>query len=138
MTIVANTDGASRGNPGESGIGILLRDEQGGTLFEGSGYIGKATNNIAEYEALLACLKKTHEFACTKLVVLSDSELMVKQLRGEYKVKDRILQRLHKEAKELLSRATYKFEIRHVAREDNSEADELANIGIDSKQLLQV
>ena len=138
MTIVAHTDGASRGNPGESGIGILLRDEQGSTLFEGSGYIGKATNNIAEYQALLACLKKTQEFACTKLVVHSDSELMVKQLRGEYKVKDHILQRLHKEAKELLSRAAYKFEIRHVARDDNSEADELANIGIDGKQLLQV
>ena len=71
MTIVAHTDGASRGNPGESGIGILLRDEQGSTLFEGSGYIGKATNNIAEYQALLACLKKTPRVAPSGKVTLT-------------------------------------------------------------------
>ena len=138
MTIVAHTDGASRGNPGESGIGIVLRDEKGMTLFEGGGYIGKATNNFAEYQALLMCLRKIQEFPCTKLVLYSDSELMVRQMRGEYKVKDRVLQRLFKEATELLSRAPFRFEIIHVAREENQEADELANIGIDGKQALPV
>jgi len=138
MTIVAHTDGASRGNPGESGIGIILRDDKGTTLFEGSGYLGKATNNIAEYQALLACLRKAQEFPCTKLVVYSDSELMVRQLRRQYKVRDRILQRLYAEATDLLKQASYQFEINHVAREENREADELANVGIDSRQPLEV
>jgi len=138
MTIVAHTDGASRGNPGESGIGIILRDDKGTTLFEGSGYLGKATNNIAEYQALLACLRKAQEFACTKLIVYSDSELMVRQLRREYKVRDRMLQRLYAEATSLLKQAPFTFEINHVAREENREADELANVGIDSRQPLEV
>jgi len=138
MTIVAHTDGASRGNPGESGIGIILRDDKGTTLFEGSGYLGKATNNIAEYQALLACLRKAQEFPCTKLVVYSDSELMVRQLRRQYKVRDRILQRLYAEATDLLKQASYQFEINHVAREENREADELANVGIDSRVPLEV
>ena len=138
MTIVAYTDGASRGNPGESGIGIILRDDNGTTLFEGSGYLGKATNNIAEYQALLACLRKAQEFPCTKLVVNSDSELMVRQLRREYKVRDRRLQRLYDEALGLLKQARFTFEINHVAREDNRDADELANMGIDNRQPLEV
>ena len=83
MTLYANTDGASRGNPGESGIGIILRDERGTVVYSGSGYIGRTTNNAAEYQALLACLKKVLQLGCSKLVVRSDSELMVRQLRGQ-------------------------------------------------------
>ena len=138
MTIVAHTDGASRGNPGESGIGIYLQDEQGKTLFKGSGYIGTATNNIAEYRALVACLKKMKDFVCTRLIVYSDSQLMVRQLRGEYKVKDCKLLELFKEARAILKMAPFSFEILHIAREENLDADELANFGIDGKNTLQI
>ena len=138
MTIYAYTDGASRGNPGESGIGIVLRDEQGNVLFEGGGYIGTATNNIAEYQALLACVKKARELSCKKLVVYSDSQLMVRQLRGEYRVKDAKLRQQFAQTKELLKSAPFTFEIIHIERENNSYADELANAGIDNKEQLKI
>jgi ribonuclease HI len=138
MTIYAYTDGASRGNPGESGIGIILRDEQGMILFSGGGYIGTTTNNAAEYQALLACLKKASTLQCKRLVVHSDSELMVRQLQGKYRVKDKQLQRFFIQAHELLKNASFDFEIIHVEREKNQDADLLANAGIESKQNLSL
>ena len=135
-TIFAHTDGASRGNPGESGIGLILRDEAGNVLYAAGGYIGIATNNTAEYRALLACLAKAAELTCSRLVVRSDSELMVRQLRGEYKVKDPNLRRLHGDARTILEAAPYEFEIIHVDRSENRDADLLANRGIDSKKPL--
>jgi ribonuclease HI len=133
MTVMAFTDGASRGNPGESGIGILMKDETGRTLVSRSDYIGKATNNIAEYTALIRCLEIARETKCTRLIVHSDSELMVRQIQGSYKVKDKGLKVLFGTVKEILASAPYKFEIKHVAREENGHADELANRGIDQK-----
>ncbi len=138
MTLIGYTDGASRGNPGESGIGVILRDEQGAVVYSGSGYIGRTTNNIAEYQALLACLKKAIALRASKLIVHSDSELMVRQMRGEYRVKDKNLQRHFSEAKRLVSTAPFAFEIVHVERERNRDADLLANAGIDSKRALKV
>ena len=138
MTIVAYTDGASRGNPGKSGIGVILKDEQGTILFQASDYIGDATNNIAEYQALLLCLKKARELGCTKLRVYSDSELMVRQLSGRYRVKDKKLQQYYKKASELLKDSSFTFEIIHVAREGNRDADELANEGIDRGEQFKV
>ena len=138
MTLYAHTDGASRGNPGESGIGIIIRDEHNAIVYEASGDIGKATNNIAEYTALLACLKKAHDLGCRRLVVYSDSQLMVRQMLGEYRVKDSTLQRYHRRAHDLLKSAQYVFEIIHIEREQNKDADKLANTGIDSKQNLAV
>ncbi|MBI1808061.1 MAG: ribonuclease HI family protein [Ignavibacteria bacterium] len=138
MTIYAYTDGASRGNPGESGIGIILRDEQGNVIFSAGGYIGTATNNIAEYQALLACLKKALTLRCKRLIVHSDSQLMVRQLQGTYRVKDKALQKYYQQAHRLLSSASFTFEIIHVEREHNHDADLLANSGIDSRQSLQV
>jgi ribonuclease HI len=138
MTLIANTDGASRGNPGESGIGVILRDEKGAVVYSGSGYIGRTTNNVAEYQALLACLKKAIALRCSKLIVHSDSELMVRQLRGEYRVRDKNLQHHFIEAKRLLTTAPFAFEIVHVERERNRDADLLANAGIDSKRALRV
>ena len=138
MTIQAFTDGAARGNPGESGIGIVLRSEDGDTIFSGGGYIGKATNNVAEYEALLACVKKASEIKCTKLVVHSDSELMVRQLQGKYRVKDKNLQRYFLQIKELLKDAGFDFEIVHIDRTLNKDADMLANAGIDGRQTLKI
>ena len=138
MIVYAHTDGASRGNPGESGIGILLRDENGTELFAGCGYIGRATNNVAEYEALLACLQKAVSLQCKKLVVHSDSELMVRQLQGKYRVKDKSLQRYFQKIQKMLSSAPFEFSIVHVLREENRDADLLANAGIDSRQPLAI
>jgi len=136
VTIYAHTDGASRGNPGESGIGIVLHDEKGTVLYSGSGYIGKTTNNVAEYEALLACLRKVRSLDCRKLVVYSDSELMVRQIRGEYKVKDKALRVYFGKVRELITAGGYEFSIQHITREQNADADLLANAGIDNRKAL--
>ena len=138
MTLYAYTDGASRGNPGESGIGIILKNDSGSIVYAAGGYIGRATNNIAEYQALIACLTKAMETDCRKLIVYSDSELMVRQLHGRYRVKDKILQQHFRKVKELLKDASFEFSIVHIARELNAAADELANAGIEAKQPLQV
>jgi ribonuclease HI len=138
MTIYAYTDGASRGNPGESGIGIILKDDKGTVLFSGGGYIGKATNNVAEYQALLACLKKVASLPCKKLIVHSDSELMVRQLLGTYRVKDKKLQEYFLAASRYIKTAPYEFSIKHIERSLNSDADKLANAGIDARATLQV
>jgi ribonuclease HI len=138
MTIYAACDGASRGNPGESGIGIIFRDDQGKVIFSAGGYIGSATNNIAEYEALLACITKARALKCAKLVVRSDSQLMVRQIQGTYRVKDAKLKKYFQRVKELMQSSAFEFEIIHVDREDNREADMLANAGIDSKQTLSI
>ncbi len=133
MTLFAYTDGASRGNPGDSGIGLLVRDEQGAVVLEENGYIGRATNNVAEYTALIALLKRIMKTACTRLVVHSDSELMVRQVNGQYKVKDPDLRVYFGKVRDLLARAPFEFELRHVPREMNREADRLANEGIDTR-----
>jgi ribonuclease HI len=138
MTLIANTDGASRGNPGESGIGVILKDEHGTVVYAGSGYIGRATNNVAEYRALLACLKKAAALRCSRLIVHSDSELMVRQLNGVYRVRDKALRRYYVQASRLIESAPFAFEIVHVERGRNREADILANAGIDGKRTLTV
>ncbi|MDH3251140.1 MAG: ribonuclease HI family protein [Ignavibacteria bacterium] len=136
MTLFAYTDGASRGNPGDSGIGLLVKDEAGAVVLEENGYIGKATNNVAEYTALIALLKRIITTGCTRLVVHSDSELMVRQVNGLYKVKDPDLRVYFREVKDLLARASFDFELRHVPREMNREADRLANGGIDARTVI--
>jgi ribonuclease HI len=138
MTIYAFTDGASRGNPGESGIGFVLKDDQGNVMFKDSGYLGTATNNIAEYQALIACLRKVMTTPCRKLVVHSDSELMVRQMQGVYRVRDKVLQEHFRSVHQLLANAPFEFSIVHIERALNKEADALANVGIDSKRALQV
>jgi ribonuclease HI len=134
MTIIAHTDGASRGNPGESGIGIVMKDEQGRVIRWLGGYIGKATNNVAEYVALLTCLKKVQETDCTRLIVHSDSELLVRQMQGRYRVRDAELRKYYQRVHRILAKGPFTFEIRHVSREDNRDADLLANTGIDSRR----
>lgn len=138
MTILAYTDGASRGNPGESGIGVILKDESGNLLAEHYGYIGRTTNNIAEYTALASCLKLVEKMNCENLIVHSDSELMVRQLNGEYKVKDEGIRKHYRHVRKLLEDLSLQFEIRHIPRERNREADQLANRGIDSKKRIRV
>lgn len=134
MTIFAYTDGASRGNPGESGIGVILRDEAGKLLDSIARYIGKATNNVAEYSALIECLEKVRQRPCTKLIVYSDSELLVRQLNGQYRVRNVTLKQYHDRVRTIIDSSKFAFEIRHVTREANRDADCLANSGIDGKQ----
>lgn len=138
MTLRAYTDGASRGNPGESGIGIILKDEHDRVLLSEFGYIGIATNNVAEYTALLVLLKRMKEFPCAHLIVQSDSELMVRQLNGEYKVKDENLKKCVQRVHRLMGSAPFTYELVHVPREQNAEADRLANFGIASRKRLRV
>jgi ribonuclease HI len=128
--VIAYTDGASRGNPGDAGIGILLVDEKDNVIKEISDYIGQTTNNIAEYTALVTALKEALEMNFEEIESISDSELMVKQINGEYQVKNEGLKPLYKEACELLKKFK-SFTVRHVRREYNKKADELANRGID-------
>ncbi len=138
MTIHAFTDGASRGNPGESGIGIVLKDEHGKELSSVFGYIGKATNNIAEYTALITCLKIIRQRVCKKLVVHSDSELLVRQMEGVYRIKEPRLKKLSEEAKALINAGGFECTFQHITREHNREADKLANLAIDTRKPMQV
>ena len=137
MTIQAFIDGASRGNPGESGIGIVLKNEEGKVIFSAGGYIGTATNNIAEYVALIECVKKARTLGCTTLLVHSDSELMVRQMQGKYRVKNEGLRKYYQRVHRMLGDSGFAMEIHHVPREQNRDADMLANIGIDRKSRLQ-
>jgi ribonuclease HI len=138
MIFHAFTDGASRGNPGESGIGLLARTETGVPVLAEHGYIGAATNNIAEYTALIALLKRARRWECTRLLVHSDSELMVRQMTGVYRVRDAVLRKLHEQATRLLAALPFPVEMIHVARAANSEADRLANMGIDTRKRISL
>lgn len=143
--ILLYTDGASRGNPGESGIGVVIKGSEGQIIEEISEYIGVATNNRAEYIALIEGLeavirlKRVHgpQFTVNGLRILSDSELLVKQLNGQYKVKDSNLRGLYNKVFILLSEFESKtgsgIKIGHIPREYNKEADRLANKAIDIK-----
>ncbi len=138
MTLQAFTDGASRGNPGEAGIGILVTDGTSGTVLSLSGYIGRCTNNVAEYTAMETLLERAGSLDCARLVIHSDSELMVRQINGQYKVKDRGLKPHHAKVMQLMKSLPYPCSVIHIPREENREADRLANIGIDEKIPLQV
>jgi ribonuclease HI len=138
MTLHAYTDGASRGNPGEAGIGILVRTAAGETLLSDSGYIGRTTNNIAEYTALLTLLERVGSLDCDRLVVHSDSELMVRQVTGLYKVKNGGLRELHRMVLAAIAALPYPVEFRHVPRAQNRDADRLANEGIEARAPLPV
>ncbi len=117
-------DGASSGNPGNSGIGFVIK-RNGKTLLTHEQYIGKTTNNVAEYTALLEGLKKLKELGANRVRIFSDSELLTKQLNGLYAVKSPHLKKLYNEAKKLLE-SFADFSVMHIPREQNREADRLA------------
>lgn len=123
-------DGAARGNPGEAGCGAVILDERGAVVKELCRYLGQTTNNVAEYEGLLMGLKEVVKLGGKRLRVQSDSELMVRQLNGQYRVRDDKLKKLHKKALELMGHLEA-YRIVHVPREENRLADRLANRGID-------
>jgi len=126
------SDGAARGNPGPAGAGAVLKKPTGEVLAEVSGFLGHTTNNVAEYKALLMGLQRALELGIRRIEVRADSELLIKQLRGEYRVKDEKLKLLFAEAKALLARFA-STKLLHVRREQNADADRLANAGIDSR-----
>jgi ribonuclease HI len=134
MTVRAFTDGASRGNPGKSGIGYVVYGEDGATITSGCAFIGNSTNNIAEYTALITCLRVLLVLPepVERVAVHADSELMVRQLNGVYKVKDEGMKRLYREVQTILSSAPFTVTFTHVPRSQNKKADELANQAIDA------
>jgi ribonuclease HI len=128
---VANIDGASRGNPGPASYAVVLRDPEGKIALELAKNIGRETNNVAEYFALLAALDYAASHNIAALRVRSDSELLVRQMQGRYKVKSSDLKPLHERATKLSRQLQY-FAIEHVRREFNRDADALANVALDS------
>ena len=128
--LIAHTDGGARGNPGPAGYGVFIKDETGKKVAGLSEYLGHQTNNFAEYKALIAALEYAlkHEYKTLKLI--SDSELLVRQIKGIYKVKNAALQDLHARAKVLIGQLEW-FSIEHALREHNQEADRLANEAMD-------
>jgi ribonuclease HI len=125
------TDGGARGNPGPAAYGFVLESEDGTVLAAEGEAIGTATNNVAEYSGLVAGLQKALELHVPELEVVSDSELMVKQMRGEYRVKNEALRELYDEATALARRLT-NVEYRHVKRAHNELADKLVNDALDA------
>jgi len=134
--VIIHTDGASRGNPGKAGIGVVIYDkDKKDVLVEIAEYIGETTNNVAEYKALIRALEEAQKLACKKISIYTDSDLLVKQFNGIYRVKHENLQPLFAQVKNL----TGNFEqvkVEHVRREYNKEADKLANKGIDNARLI--
>lgn len=121
------TDGASKGNPGKSGAGFALYDPQHTVVYEGKQFLGHMTNNQAEYMALILGLEKASEMGISSIIIRSDSQLMVRQLTGEYKIKDKTLYSLMEKIRSLLP---LQWEAQHIPREKNTLADRLANLAI--------
>lgn len=129
--VIARIDGASRGNPGPAAYGVVIETVEGARLASLSKFLGRATNNVAEYQALLAALDYALEHNHRRLRVKCDSELLARQIEGSYKVKSLDLKPLHDRARQMLSQFEA-FSIAHVPREQNREADGLANRALDS------
>ena len=128
--LIAYTDGGARGNPGPAGYGVVIKDESGREVAALSQYLGHQTNNFAEYQGLIAALEYAVKHGPKALKLVSDSELLVNQIKGYYKVKSPTLADLHARAKELIAQLDW-FSIGHAVREHNQEADRLANAAMD-------
>jgi ribonuclease HI len=133
VDLIVHVDGASRGNPGPAGAGVAIRATDGTLIHEGAYYLGHQTNNAAEYYALIHALQRAARCACDTMTVRSDSELLVRQVTGEYRVKSARLASLFEQVQLLLLRV-HCWNIRHIPREQNQRADELANLAIDRRQ----
>src|SRR6202789_1189019 len=128
--LVAFSDGGARGNPGPAGYGVVIQDQSGRKVAQLSEYLGHQTNNVAEYQGLIAALEYAVANGHKALKVIGVSELLVRQIKGIYKVKNAALQDLHGRAKELIAQLDW-FSIGHVLRGHNEEADRLANAAMD-------
>jgi ribonuclease HI len=128
--LVVNVDGGARGNPGPAAIAAVVATPDGEILEEGSETIGSATNNVAEYRALLLGIERARALGAGEIELVGDSELIVRQVRGEYRVKDASLRDLHARVREALE-GFERWSIRHVRREENEHADRLVNEALD-------
>jgi ribonuclease HI len=130
--VVVHVDGGARGNPGPAGIGVVISDLGGNELARANDYIGEATNNVAEYRALLLGLERARELGAAEVQVVNDSELVARQVAGDYKVRKAELQPLHSKAMTLL-RGFKRWSIGSVPRAENELADLLVNDAIDAR-----
>jgi ribonuclease HI len=126
------SDGAARGNPGPAGAGAVVLDSKGKVLARAGKFLGRQTNNVAEYEGVILGLARAKELGATEVEVRADSLLLIRQLEGEYQVKNAALKVLHRRAKDLL-RSFEHYDLRHVPREENTLADEMSNRAIDER-----
>lgn len=134
LRLIVHIDGGARGNPGPAAAAFVAKDAEDGTILQEAGiYLGRATNNVAEYRGLLAALEYAAQIRAEGVEVFSDSELMVKQMNGEYRVKNEGLRPLYEQAKRLAG-GFRQFRIAHVRREKNPHADRLVNLAIDGKK----
>lgn len=133
-TLVVHVDGAARGNPGPAGIGISLADPEGNVVKEVAEPLGITTNNVAEYSALIRALEEARALGCANISVITDSELMARQISGQYAVKTEHLIPLYRRAKSLLAQFDT-ARVTHTRRENNKRADALSNIGADKVKL---
>jgi len=133
MTLYCYIDGSCMGNPGDAGFGIVVKDKNDDILEIYGDYIGDATNNIAEYQALISCLELVKKYNMDRLIIYSDSQLVVNQIKGLYKVKKEHLKKLFDKVQNIMYDASYKIKIIHVPREKNKEADKLAKMAIQLK-----
>ena len=130
MKLVLHVDGGARGNPGPAAIGVVVSDAEGNVLDEQAERIGVATNNVAEYRALLSGLERARELGADEVEIIGDSELVARQVKGEYKVKHPAMKPLHLQARTQLE-AFRSWHIRTVPRAQNARADELVNAALD-------
>src|SRR5436190_21968968 len=128
--LIAHSDGGARGNPGPAGYGVVIHDEAGRKVTALSQYLGHRTNNFAEYQGLIAALEYAIQHGHKALKLISDSELLVRQVKGIYKVKNPALRDLHSRAKQLIAQLDW-FSIEHAFRWQHREADRLANAAMD-------
>lgn len=129
MKLIAYVDGASSGNPGNSGLGIVLQDKDGNVIDMRSEYLGKGTNNRAEYLALMKAVELAAQNGATELEVRSDSQLVVRQMTGLYKIKNKEIQKIVIKIRDVIRQKGIKFSIVHIPRELNKIADSLAKKG---------
>ncbi len=133
MKLITQTDGGARGNPGPAAAGIVIKNEQGQVVAAYGEYLGEQTNNFAEYSGLISALKKALELGATEVDCILDSELIVKQMRGEYKIKQPTLQKLFLQAYNL-SQQFKRVSYRHTLRANNKEADYQVNKTLDAQK----
>jgi ribonuclease HI len=133
MKLIAHVDGAARGNPGPAGMGVVLTDSEGNTIREVAEPLGITTNNVAEYRALIRALEEARALGCSQIAVVTDSELMERQINGQYTVKAEHLIPLYYRAMWLLSQFDHAV-VTHTRRENNRRADALSNLGADRAQ----
>jgi ribonuclease HI len=131
MHLIIRTDGGARGNPGPAGIGVVIEDDKGNVLEEHAKFLGHTTNNQAEYKAVILGLERAVALGATSVEVVADSELMVKQMMGEYRVKNPDLAKRYLELKNLEVLLGRRVKYRHVRREFNTHADALSNKAMD-------